>query len=135
MAIFETIVFWGGGAYGAATGRMHILDLLLVLLMAPVDGAFLLVLSFLISFLITVPVSFIVAMCAYPFLRGLQGVGRKAFGVAGFLVGSLVWLGVWWPVPQDSNLFFGSWISVLAIGGSAGCAGGLAFSRNLPRRG
>ena len=101
--------------------------------MIPVGGAVLLVLTLLFSFLITIPVSFIVATCAYPFLRGLQGVDRKAFGIAGFLVGSLVWVGVW-RLPQG-NLFFGSWISVFVIGGLAGYAGGLAFARNLPRSG
>jgi hypothetical protein len=129
MATLFTIVNLGVGAYGAATAHVHILELLLV----PVGGAVLLVLSLLFSFLITVPVSFIVATCAYPFLRGLQGGGRKAFGIAGFLVGSLVWVGVW-RLPQG-NLFFGSWISVFVIGGLAGYAGGLAFARNLPRRG
>ena len=130
MASLFTIANLGYGAYGAATGHMHILELLLV----PVGGVVLLVLSLLFSFLITVPVSFIVATCAYPFLRGLQGVGRNAFGIAGFLVGSLVWLG-WRGVGAHGNLYFGSWISVFVIGGLAGCAGGLAFARNLPRSG
>jgi hypothetical protein len=129
MATFFTIAMLGYGAYGAATGHFHILEALLV----PVGGAALLVLSFLFSFLITVPVSVIVATCAYPFLRWLQGGDRKAFGIAGFFVGSLVWVGVW-RLPQG-NLFFGSWISVFVIGGLAGYAGGLAFARNLPRRG
>jgi hypothetical protein len=131
MATFFTIVSLGYGAYGAATGHMHVLELLLV----PVGGAALLVLSLLFSFLITVPVSFVVATCAYPFLRGLQGAGRKAFGIAGFLVGSLVWLGWRGAGANPGNLFFGSLISVFVIGGLAGSAGGLAFARDLPRRG
>ena len=131
MATLFTIAHLVYGAYLAAAGHLRILlDLLLV----PVSGAAVLVLSLLFSFLITVPVSFIVATCAYPFLRRLQRVDRKAFGIAGFLVGSLVWLGLWWGVPRE-NLLFGSWISALAIGGIAGCAGGLAFARNLTRRG
>ena len=131
MATFFTIGGLGYGAYAAATGHMHILELLLV----PVLGAALLVLSLLFSFLITVPVSLIVATCTYPFLRWLQGFGRNAFGVAGFLVGALVWLG-WRGVGADpGNVFFGSWISVFAIGGLAGYAGGLAFARNLRRPG
>jgi hypothetical protein len=89
MATLFTIASLGVGAYGAATDHMHVLELLLV----PVGSAALLVLSLIFSFLITVPVSVIVAMCVYPFLRGLRGGGRKAFGIAGFLVGSLVWLG------------------------------------------
>jgi len=130
MATFFTIGGLGYGAYAAATGHMHVLELLLV----PVGGAALLVLSLLFSFLITVPVSLIVATCAYPFLRWLQGVDRNAFGIAGFLVGSLVWL-CWRGLGADpDNLFFGSWISVFVIGGLAGYAGGLAFARNLPRR-
>jgi hypothetical protein len=130
MATFFTIGGLGYGAYAAATGHMHILELLLV----PVSGAGLLVLSLLFSFLITVPVSLIVATCAYPFLRWLQGVDRKAFGIAGFLVGSLVWL-CWRGLGTDpGNLFFGSWIPVFVIGGLAGYAGGLAFAQNLPGR-
>ena len=136
MATLFTVAQLGMGAYGAATGHVKILELPLLLLMVPVGGAVLLVLSLLFSFLITVPVSLIVATCAYPFLRWLQGAGRKAFGIAGFLVGSLVWLGMWRGVApyQEGNLFFGSWISVFVIGGLAGYAGGLAFARNLPRR-
>ena len=131
MATFFTVGSLGYGAYAAATGHMHVLELLL----APVGGAALLVLSLLFSFLITVPVSLIVATCAYPFLRWLQGVDRNAFGIAGFLIGSLVWLS-WRGLGADpGNLFFGSWISVFVIGGVAGYAGGLAFARNLPRRG
>src|SRR5262249_22330035 len=106
----------------------------LELLMVPVMGPVLFVLVLLFSFLITIPVSFIVAMCAYPFLRWLQGVDRNAFGIAGFLAGSLVWL-CWRGLGADpGNLVFGSWISVFVIGGLAGYAGGLAFARNLPRR-
>jgi hypothetical protein len=135
MATLFTVAVLGGTVYGAATGHVKILELPLLLLMVPVSGAFLLVLSLLFSFLITVPVSFIVATCAYPFLRGLQGCGRNAFGIAGFLVGALVWLG-WRGVGADpGNVFFGSWISVVVIGGPAGYAGGLAFARNLSRRG
>jgi hypothetical protein len=131
MATLFTIASLGVGAYEAAAGHMHIPELLLV----PVGGAALLVLSLIVSFLITVPVSFIVAICAHPFLRRLQGGGRKAFGIAGFLVGSLVWLG-WRSVGADpGNLYFGSLISVFVIGGLAGYAGGLAFARDLPRRG
>jgi len=85
---------FGGAVYGAATGHVKILELPLLLLMVPLGGAVLSVLSLLFSFPITVPVSLIVATCAYPFLRWLQGAGRKAFGIAGFLVGSLVWLGM-----------------------------------------
>jgi hypothetical protein len=135
MAIMFTIVMLGAGAYLTATGPdpgpMRILGHILELLLIPVGGAALFVLALLFSFPITVPVSFIVATCAYPFLRRFQGSGRKAFGIAGFLVGSLVWFGVWWGVPRE-NLFFGSWISALAIGGLAGYAGGLAFARNHP---
>jgi hypothetical protein len=117
MATLWSIAVLGYGAYGAARGHLHILELLFV----PVGGAVQLLLSLLFSFLITVPVSFIVAMCAYPFLRGLQGLSRKAFGIAGFLVGSLVWSGVWWWVPQGNllGLLFASWISVFVIGGLA----------------
>jgi hypothetical protein len=135
LATLYTVAILGGAAYGAATGHVKILELPLLLLMVPAGGAVLLVLSLLFSFLITVPVSFIVATCAYPFLRWLQRGDRKAFGIAGFLVGSLVWL-CWRGFGADpGNLFFGSWISVFAIGGLAGYAGGLAFARNLPRRG
>ena len=134
MATLFTIGGLGWGTYEAAAGHTQILMLLMMLLYLPLSGAFLFVLALLFSFPITVPVSFIVALCAYPFLRRLQGSGRKTPGFAGFLVGSLVWLGLWWGVPRE-NLLFGSWISALAIGGIAGCAGGLAFARNLTRRG
>src|SRR5579872_5972782 len=126
MAVLFTVANLGVGTYEVITGHFHAVELLLI----PVGGAALLPLSLLFSFLFTVPVSFIVAICAYPFLRGLRGATRKAFGITGFLVGSLVWFGVWWGVPQG-NLFFGSWISVLVIGGLAGSAGGLAFGRDL----
>jgi hypothetical protein len=131
MATLFTVLNLGIIMHEAAAGHLGIQ----VLLVVPLGGAALFVLALLFSFPITVPVTFIVTMCAYPFLRRLRGGGRKTYGIAGFLVGSLVWLGLWWSVPQDESLIFGSWISALAIGGLAGCAGGLAFARNLPRRG
>jgi hypothetical protein len=130
FATLFTIALLGVGTYEAAAGHFNILELLMV----PVMGPVLFVLVLLFSFLITIPVSFIVVTFAYPFLRELQGGGPKAFGIAGFLVGSLAWLG-WRGVGAQDNLFFGSWISVFVIGGLAGYAGGLAFARNLPRRG
>src|SRR5262252_6309114 len=84
MATLFTVALLGGTVYGAATGHLKIRELPLLLPMVPVRGAFLLVLSLLFSFLTTVPVSFIVATCAYPLLRRLQGGGRKSFGIAGF---------------------------------------------------
>src|SRR5262249_19799797 len=116
------------GVYEVAAGHLRILALLEV----PLGGAVVFVLSLLFSFVITVPVSFVVATCTYPFLHRLRPIDRIAFGTAGFLVGLLVWFGVWWDGPPG-NLFFGSWISLFLVGGPAGYAGGLAFARHLPR--
>lgn len=87
----------------------------------------------LFSFVITVPVSSIVAACAYPFLRTLRAADPIVFGIVGFLVGVLVWSGMWWNAPT-SNLYFGSWISFVLVAGPSGCAGGLAFARHPPRQ-
>jgi hypothetical protein len=106
---------------------------LLELPAAIVGSAFVFALSLLFSFVITVPVSAAIATCAYPFLRTLQAPDRGVFGAVGFLIGALVWLCIWWNGPIG-NLFFGSWISMFAIGGLAGCAGGLAFARHFPLR-
>jgi hypothetical protein len=114
------------GAYYFASGHVSIWDLLTV----PLGGAVVFALSLPFSFAITMPVSVSVGMCSYPFLRGLGAVNRRAFAIAGFLVGSLVWLGAWWNGPPG-NLYFGFWISSFVIGGPAGCAGGLAFAQHL----
>lgn len=95
------------------------------------SGAVMLVLVFAASFLVTIPTAAIVAACAYPFARNLKVADTRLFGAAGFSIGALVWLAIWWNGYQG-NLYFGSWISVLAIGGLAGCAGGRAFGRHLP---
>ena len=115
------------GAFHFAAGHVKILDLLAV----PLGGVVVFVLSLAFSFAITVPVSLVVGMCSYPFLRGLRAMDRRAFGIVGFLVGLLVWLGAWWGAPPV-NLYFGSWMSSFVIGGLTGCAGGLAFARHLP---
>src|SRR5262249_20759065 len=127
LATFFTIANFGVGLYEVAAGHLKILGLLEIAL----GGAAVLVLSLLFSFVITIPVSFMVATCAYPFLHRLRTVDRIAFGMAGFLVGLLVWLGVRWDGPPG-NLYFGSWISLFVVGGLAGYAGGLAFARHLP---
>lgn len=110
-------------------GKMQVLELPGVI----ISGIFILVLSLLFSFVVTVPVSAAVAACAYPFLGTLEGMHVSVFGIVGFCVGTLVWLWMWWAGPSG-NLYFGSWISVLAVGGLAGCTAGFVFSRQLSRR-
>ena len=104
-------------------GTMRLLELPGVI----ISGIFILALSFLISFAVTVPVSAAVAVCAYPFLPALEGMHSSVFGIVGFCVGTLIWLWMWWVGPSG-NLYFGSWISVFAVGGLAGCAAGFAFA-------
>jgi hypothetical protein len=65
--------------------------------------------------------------CAYPFLNTIRTVDRWAFGVVGFVVGALIWLGLSWTAPAG-NLYFGSWISVFVIGGLRDEPAGLHFS-------
>src|SRR5262245_8681035 len=96
-------------------------------------GASMLVLAFIGSFLVTVTASAVLAACAYPFVRTLRASNPRAFGAAGFCLGALVWLCMWWNGPPG-NLYFGSWISVFAVGGLTGWAGGLAFGRHFPPR-
>jgi hypothetical protein len=114
--------------YAVVGGHLKILELPGVI----VGGIALFVLSLLFSFLITIPVSAIMAACAYPFLRTLGAVDRRMFGMVGFLVGVLVWSVLVWNTPTG-NLYFGSWISLFLIGGPAGCAGGLALGRHLQK--
>jgi hypothetical protein len=128
LATLFTIANLAFGVYEAAQGRMKILELPGII----VGGVATFALALLFSFVITVPVSSVVATCAYPFLRALQAIDQRLFGVVGFLVGVLVWSVIWWNGPTG-NLYFGSWISVLVVGGPAGCAGGLAFARHLSR--
>jgi len=117
------------GAYQVAVGRMNILELLFI----PPGGTFIFLLSLVFSFAITVPVSFVIAICAFPFLGTLQAAGERAFAVIGLVVGVFVWPGIWWNAPAG-NIYFGSWISSFIVGSSAGCAGGLAFARHLPQQ-
>ena len=126
-ALFATVnlVF---GIYEIAKGHMKIAELPGLV----VGGAAIFVFSLLFSFAVTVPVSSVVATCAYPFLRTLRAADQRTFGVVGFLVGALVWLGMWWTGPTG-NLYFGSWISLFLVGGLSGCAGGLAFAQQLHR--
>jgi hypothetical protein len=122
------------GAYLIATGQVKfILELLQIIVGAVVGGAFQFVVLLAFSLVITLPVTSVVALCAFPFLPTLQAAGRGVFGVVGFLVGALVWAGLWWKAPPD-NIVFGSWMSWFIIGGLAGCAGGLAFARRLQQR-
>ncbi len=128
LAILFTVVNLAFGAYEFFEGHVKLLQLPGVV----VGGAALFVLSLLFSLVITVPVSSVIASCAYPFLRTLRAIDQRAFGVAGFLVGVLVWFGIWWNGPAG-NIYFGSpWISPWLVGGPAGYAGGLAFARHLP---
>jgi hypothetical protein len=129
LATLFTITNLGAGAYYVAAGKMQLLELPGVI----ISGIFILVLSFLVSLAVTVPVSAAVAVCAYPFLRILEGMHASVFGIVGICVGTLVWLWMWWAGPPG-NLYFGSWISVFAIGGLAACAAGFAFARQLLRR-
>jgi ABC-type tungstate transport system substrate-binding protein len=121
-------------AYGVAAVHLNILELPVLILFIPFGAAiFIFPLSLVFSLAITVPLSFVIAMCAFPFLRTLQAAGERAFGVVGFVAGMLVWSAIWWNGPPG-HIYFGSWISSFIIGGSAGCAGGLAFARHLPQR-
>ena len=127
LAILFTIVNLAYGIFQVAEGHAKIVELPGVV----VGGAAILVLSLLFSPVVTVPVSSVIAACAYPFLRPLRAVDHRAIGIAGCLVGVLVWLGMSWNGPAE-NLYFGSpWISPFVVGGPAGYAGGLAFARNL----
>jgi hypothetical protein len=127
LAALFIIVNLALGIYEAAAGHMKILELPGII----VGAAAIFVLALLFSFVITVPVSSIVATCAYPFLRTLRAANPMVFGIVGFLVGVSVWSGLWWNAPIW-NLYFGSWISFVLVGGPSGCAGGLAFARHLP---
>jgi hypothetical protein len=128
LAALFTTVNLAFGIYGIAEGHMKIAELPGVV----VGGAAVFVLSLLFSFVITIPVSSVIATCAYPFLHTLRAADERAFGVVGFLVGALIWLGLWWTGPTG-NLYFGSWISVFVVGGVAGCAGGIAFAQQFNR--
>jgi hypothetical protein len=130
LATFFTLANLVFGLWAVTEGKMNIFELPGIILSSVVIFA----LSLLFSVAITVPASIAVATCAYPFLQTLQAVDQRAFGVVGFLVGALIWLGIWWSAPAG-NLYFGSWISLFVIAGPAGCAGGLAFSRYLAPRG
>jgi hypothetical protein len=127
FAVVFTIANLAFGLSAFAAGHMKMLDLLGVV----AGGIFILLLSLLFSLVITVPVSAIVATCAYPFLRNLRVPDRRVFGAVGFVVGALVWLCAWWNGPPG-NLYFGSWFSIFAIGGLAGGVGGLTFARHFP---
>lgn len=130
-ASFATLFTLGNlafGIYEVAEGHTKVADLP----GAVVGGATTFVLALLFSFVITVPASLVIGACAYPFLNTIRAVDHWAFGIVGFVVGTLIWLGLSSTGPAG-NLYFESWISVFVIGGFAGCAGGLAFSRQLRR--
>jgi hypothetical protein len=83
FAALFTICNLALGIYEAAAGLMKILELLGGI----VGGAAIFVLALLFSFVITVPVSSIVAACAYPFLRTQRTANPIVFGIVGFVVG------------------------------------------------
>src|SRR5262245_11174784 len=112
LAILFTITNLAAGIYFVAAGQTRILELPGVI----VGGAMILVLSLLFSFVVTLPVSAVIAICTYPFLPTLLSADRRVFGAVGFCVGALVWLCLWWSAPPG-NLYFGSWISVFGVGG------------------
>jgi hypothetical protein len=128
LAALFTIVSLAFGIYEVVQGYTKIAELPGVV----VGGAVVFVLSLLFSIIITVLVSSVIATCAYPFLNTIRAADQRTFGVVGFLVGALVWLGMWWTGPTG-NLYFGYWISVFVVGGLSGCAGGLAFAQQLHR--
>jgi hypothetical protein len=66
MVMFALSSF-GMGLYFAATDHTSVLDAPPILL----SGVYILPLSLLFSFAITIPVSLVVAACAFPFLRRL----------------------------------------------------------------
>jgi hypothetical protein len=107
LAALFTIVSLAFGIYEVAEGHAKPAELLGVL----VGGAAILVLSLLFSLIVTVPVSSVIAICTYPFLRTIRAADQRVSGFVGFLVGALVWLGMWRLGPTG-NLYFGSWISV-----------------------
>ena len=82
LAALFIIVNLAFGIYEAAAGHMKILELPGII----VGAAAIFVLALLFSFVITVPVSSIVATCAYPFLRTLPPTPWC-------LVSSVSWLG------------------------------------------
>src|SRR5262249_22576780 len=134
LAALFTIGELALGAYDIATGRTnaHALDLLWRI----DSGVALFVLSLAFSFIITVPVSSITAVCAFLFLGALQAAGLTMFGVVGFLVGVSVWsvwLAMMWNTPAG-DVDFGVLESSFIGGGFAGCAGSLAFARHLPQQ-
>ena len=120
LATLFIIINLGAGAYYVAAGNMQVLELPGVI----ISGISILLLSLLVSFVVTVPIS-VAAACAYPFLRTLEDVHTIVFGIVGFCAGTLVWLWMWWDGPSG-NLYFGSWISIFAVGGLAGWAAGAA---------
>jgi hypothetical protein len=129
LASFFTIANMAFVIYEVAEGHTKITDLPAVIL----GGAAVFMLSLLLSVIITIPVSSVIAACMYPFMQTIRGVDQRVFGVVGFAVGALIWLGMWWP-GYAGNLYFGSWVSCFLVGGPAGCAGGLAFAQQLHQR-
>jgi hypothetical protein len=101
LAALFTIVNLAFCLYEVADGHTKIAELPGVV----VGGAVGFVLSLLFSIVIAVPLSSVIATCAYPFLRTIRAADQRAFGVVGFLVGALVWLGMWWGI-YTSNLGF-----------------------------
>jgi hypothetical protein len=128
LTIFFATVNLAFGIYEIAEGHMKIAELIGLV----IGGAAVFVFSMLFSFAITIPISLAIATCAYPFLRTIRVASQRAFGFVGFLVGTSVWLALWWSVPTG-NLYFGSWISAFVVGGVSGCAGGIAFARQFNR--
>src|ERR1700719_4675409 len=84
LASLFTIVNLAFGTYEVAEEHLRILELPGIV----VDGTVIFVLSLLFSFVITVPVSSVIATCAYPLLRTLGAADQRASGIVGFLVGT-----------------------------------------------
>jgi hypothetical protein len=126
FAILFTLTNIAFGIYEVAEGHTKVAELPGAL----VGGLTTFVLVLLFSFAITVPVSLVAGAFAYLYLNSIRDTDRRAFGIVGFVVGTLIWFGLSSTAPAG-NFYFGSWISVFVIGGLAGCAGGLAFYRQL----
>lgn len=90
--------------------------------------------------MVIMPIGYVVALiatCVFavpPFLM-LQSRGRAASatrtvcGLGGFAVGTLIWLGAVHHGSSPGAMIVGWWGSAIIVGGLAGAAGGMAFSR------
>lgn len=126
VTVITSIFTIGGTAFyigEVASDRVRPLELFGPLMGAPI----IFLLTFFASFVFTIPISSAGVMFIYPLVRAFNMATRNVLAFIGADLGTVAWLYIF-PARTHSAPFEGPLAAIL-IGGLAGVAGGVMFSR------